>query len=86
MLLAELEDFVIRHRPCGQLTGDATEPDANGYLSTVSCCGRVSFLRWLMLEVATRMVAKRRSLMPLARHVLQLVAFEACVDSRIHRV
>jgi hypothetical protein len=24
MLLAELADFVTRHRPCGQLTGDAT--------------------------------------------------------------
>ena len=32
MLLAELEDFVIRHRPCGQLTGDATEPEANRLL------------------------------------------------------
>jgi hypothetical protein len=26
MLLADLADFVARHRPCGQLTGDATEP------------------------------------------------------------
>jgi hypothetical protein len=26
MLLAELADFVTRHRPCGQLTGDGTEP------------------------------------------------------------
>ena len=86
MLLAELEDFVIRHRACGQLTGDATEPEPNGYMLTVSCFCGVSFLRWLMLEVATRMVVKRRSLMPLARHVLQLVAFEACVDGRIHRV
>jgi len=34
MLLAELADFVIRHRPCGQLTGDATEPEASGYSIT----------------------------------------------------
>jgi hypothetical protein len=26
MLLADLADFVTRHRPCGLLTGDATEP------------------------------------------------------------
>ena len=26
MLLADLADFVTRHRLCGQLTGDATEP------------------------------------------------------------
>jgi hypothetical protein len=31
MLLDELADFVTRHRACGQLAGDATEPEANGY-------------------------------------------------------
>jgi hypothetical protein len=30
MLLADLADFVARHQPCGQLTGDATEPALNG--------------------------------------------------------
>jgi hypothetical protein len=34
MLLAELADFVTRHRPCGQLTGDATEPVAIDYSMT----------------------------------------------------
>jgi len=34
MLLAELEDFVTRHRPCGQLTSDATEPVAFDYSIT----------------------------------------------------
>jgi hypothetical protein len=43
MLLAELADFVTRHRPCGQLTGDATEPGANGYTPTVGCGGGVRF-------------------------------------------
>jgi hypothetical protein len=43
MLLAELADFVTRHRPSGQLTGDAIEPEANGYMVTVGCsCGVVS--------------------------------------------
>jgi hypothetical protein len=37
MLLAELADFVTRHRPCGQLTGDASEPEPSGYMVIVSC-------------------------------------------------
>jgi hypothetical protein len=40
VLLAELEDFVTRHRPCGQLTGDAP-------------CG-VVFMRLVTLEEALR--------------------------------
>ena len=35
VLLADLADFVTRHRPCGLLTGDATEPAPDGYLVTV---------------------------------------------------
>jgi len=46
MLLDELADFVTRHSPYGQLTGDATEPEANGYLLTVGCSCGVAFLRW----------------------------------------
>jgi hypothetical protein len=51
VLLADLEDFVSRHRPCGQLTGDATEPAAGAravsdHLRTISLplrqCGRTS--------------------------------------------
>jgi hypothetical protein len=34
MLLADLADFVTRHRPYGQLTGDATEPEAFDYSIT----------------------------------------------------
>ena len=54
MLLAELEDFVTSHRACGQLTGDATEPEANGYLLTVGCSCGVAFLGWVTLEEAAR--------------------------------
>jgi hypothetical protein len=36
MLLTELEDFVTRHRLCGTMTGDATEPETNGYMVTIS--------------------------------------------------
>lgn len=49
MLLAELEDFVVRHRACGRLTGDASEPEANGYLLRVGCSCGVAFLRWVTL-------------------------------------
>jgi hypothetical protein len=48
MLLAELAEFVTRHRPCGQLTGDATEPAANGYMVTVAGCRAVTLRRtWI---------------------------------------
>jgi hypothetical protein len=41
-LLADLEEFVRDHRPHGGMTGDATEPTANGYRLTVACaCGVV---------------------------------------------
>jgi len=36
-LLADLEEFVREHRPHGWMTGDATEPAANGYRLTVKC-------------------------------------------------
>ena len=36
-LLVELEEFVRDHRPHGGMTGDATEPTANGYRLTVAC-------------------------------------------------
>ena len=39
-MLADLEQFVIDHRPHRPLTGDATEPAWNGYRLTVACpCG-----------------------------------------------
>ena len=47
MLLAELADFVTRYRPCGQLTGDATKPEPEGYLVTVGCSCGVVFMRWV---------------------------------------
>ena len=45
MLLAELEDFVTRHRACGQLIGDATEPEADGYVLSVVCSCGVVFMQ-----------------------------------------
>ena len=47
MLLAELTDFVTRHRACGRMTGDASEPEADGYMLTVTCSCRVVFMRWV---------------------------------------
>jgi hypothetical protein len=41
-LLAELEEFMVRHRPHGQLSAEAGEPTENGYLLEVACsCGVV---------------------------------------------
>ena len=54
MLLDDLTQFVSCHRACGQLTGDATEPEANGYRLTVSCSCGVSLLRWVTPEEAMR--------------------------------
>ena len=54
MLLADLEDFITRHRPCGQVTGNATEPEPNGYLLTVACSCGVVFIWWVTPEAAVR--------------------------------
>jgi hypothetical protein len=45
MLLADLADFVTRHRSCGQLIGDATRADAGGLHATRHLLLRVTFLR-----------------------------------------
>jgi hypothetical protein len=45
-LLAELEEFVREHRPHGGMTGDATEPTANGYPAPAV------FERWITPEDA----------------------------------
>ena len=45
-MLADLEEFVVDHRPHGALTGDATEAAWNGYLLTVACPRGVTFERW----------------------------------------
>jgi hypothetical protein len=49
-----LADFVTRHRPCGQLTGDAPEPAGDGYTVTVSCSCGAEFRRWVTPEDAGR--------------------------------
>jgi hypothetical protein len=54
LLLADLVEFATRHRACGQLTGDATEPVRNGYLLTVGCSCGVEFMRWVTPEEALR--------------------------------
>jgi hypothetical protein len=54
IVLAELTDFVTRHRAHGKLTGDATEPEANDYMLTVTCPCGVTFMRWVTPGDATR--------------------------------
>jgi hypothetical protein len=31
------DDFIARHRACGTMTGDATEPAPSGYMLSVVC-------------------------------------------------
>jgi len=52
MVLAEPADFATRHRPCGQLSGDASEPEPDGYMLSVVCSCGVTFLRWVTPEDA----------------------------------
>jgi hypothetical protein len=47
IMLTNLEEFVVDHRPHGALTGDATEAAWNGYLLTVACPCGVSVGRWV---------------------------------------
>ena len=51
-LLADLEDFVLDHRPHGTMTADATQPAWNGYMLTVTCPCGVVFERWITPEDA----------------------------------
>jgi hypothetical protein len=52
IMLTDLEEFVVDHRPHGALTGDATEPVWNGYLLTVAWPCGVTFERWVTPEDA----------------------------------
>jgi len=54
MFLAELAQFVERHRRCGMLTGDATIPTECGYIVTVVCVCGVVFQRWIDVEEAAK--------------------------------
>jgi len=45
--LPTLKTFVHDHRPHGPLIADATEPEWNGYMLTVSCSCGVTFELWI---------------------------------------
>jgi hypothetical protein len=47
MLLADLEDFVARHRPHGQLVPATGPLTPNGYRLTLACPCAVTFERWV---------------------------------------
>jgi hypothetical protein len=92
VLLEDLADFVTRHRACGKLTGDATEPAWNGYLLTVACSCGVVFMRWVTPEDVVRgLVAvgtARRELSLGLPHLLanderRLVAVQALGHTRL---
>jgi hypothetical protein len=52
MTLVDLTDFADNHRSHGELTGEATEPEWNGYQLTVRCSCGVTFQRWVTPEDA----------------------------------
>jgi hypothetical protein len=52
-LLADLREFVTRHRAHGELRAVASLPTPNGYRLEVACPCRVIFERWVLPEDAT---------------------------------
>ena len=46
-LLADLPAFIVDHGQHGALTGEATEPTANGYMVSVRCSCGVVYVRWV---------------------------------------
>lgn len=50
--LDDLADFITCHHACGQLTGDPTEPAAQGYMLTVGRGCGVVFMRWVTPQEA----------------------------------
>jgi hypothetical protein len=48
--------------PAARLTGDATEPGANGYMLTVDCSCGVVFMRWVTPAAAAEELALSRLL------------------------
>jgi len=51
-LFAELREFVMLHRPHGELRAIAGTPTPNGYRLEVACPCRVVFERWVFPEDA----------------------------------
>jgi hypothetical protein len=53
-VMAALTDFVTRHLACGQLAAETTEPEAAGYMLSVTCPCGVTFMRWVTPVEAAR--------------------------------
>jgi|GEM_PF-1665278 hypothetical protein len=51
-LLADLREFVMLHRPHGELQAKASEPTPNGYRLEVACRCRVVLERWVFPDDA----------------------------------
>jgi hypothetical protein len=54
LLMADLEDFALAHRPHGRLIADAGALTPNGYRLTVAFPCGVTFERWITPEEAAR--------------------------------
>jgi hypothetical protein len=52
VVLADLEDFVTRHRSHGRLSPAVGLPEPNGYRLELACSCGVTFSRWVTPEDA----------------------------------
>jgi hypothetical protein len=51
-LLTDLREFVMLHRPHGELHANAGQQTPNGYRLAVSCPCRIVFERWVLPDDA----------------------------------
>jgi hypothetical protein len=62
VMFPDLETFVAVHRPCGELTGEVGEPEAEGYALRVACVCGVAFEGWVTRAMANLdLLRSRRS-------------------------
>jgi hypothetical protein len=52
LLLEDLKEFVMLHRPHGELRANAGQPTPNGYRLEVACPCNVVFERWIFADDA----------------------------------
>ena len=61
-MFADLEEFVATHHPCGELTGEVGEPEAEGYTLRIACVCGAALERWITPETADADLLRSRLL------------------------
>ena len=51
-MFTDLGHFVAAHRPCGELTSEGGEPEAEGYALRIACVCGAAFERWVTPDMA----------------------------------